>query len=96
MSPEVAGIVGLVVMLVLILLRMWIGISMLVVGFVGYVFLRGYGAAAGMVTTIAFGQATMYTLTTVPLFIFMGQIIFNANIGRDLYSAAYRWMGHFR
>ena len=96
MSPEVWGIIGLVVMLVLILLRMWIGISMLVVGFVGYWVLRGYDAAAGMVTTIAFGQATMYTLTTVPLFIFMGQIIFNANIGRDLYDFAYKWMGHFR
>jgi len=96
MSPEVWGIIGLVVMLVLILLRMWIGITMLLVGFVGYWILRGYGPATGMVTTIAFGQATMYTLTTVPLFIFMGQIIFNSNIGRDLYNAAYRWMGHLR
>ena len=96
MSPETWGIIGLVLMLVLILLRMWIGITMLLVGFLGYWILRDYGAATGMVTTIAFGQATMYTLTTVPLFIFMGQIIFNANIGRDLYTAAYRWIGHFR
>lgn len=90
------GGIGLALMLVLILLRMWIGISMLLVGFAGYALLKGYEAAAGIVTTIAFGQVTMYTLTTVPLFIFMGQIIFNANIGRDLYTAAYRWMGHFR
>lgn len=96
MSPEVWGIIGLLAMLALILLRMWIGIAMLLVGFVGYWVLRGYDAAAGMVTTITFGQATMYTLTTVPLFIFMGQIIFSANIGRDLYNAAYRWMGHLR
>jgi tripartite ATP-independent transporter DctM subunit len=96
MSPEVIGGIGLVVMLVLILLRMWIGIAMLLVGFVGYWVLRGYEPAAGVVVTIGFGQATMYTLTTVPLFIFMGQIIFSADIGRDLYNAAYRWMGHLR
>jgi tripartite ATP-independent transporter DctM subunit len=96
MSPELIGGIGLVLMLVLILLRMWIGISMLLVGFVGYWVLRGYEPAAGMVATIGFGQATMYTLTTVPLFIFMGQIIFSADIGRDLYNAAYRWMGHLR
>jgi len=96
MSPELIGAIGLVIMLALIFLRMWIGIAMLVVGFAGYVILRGYEPAAGMVATVAFGQATMYSLTTVPLFIFMGQIIFNANIGRDLYVAAYRWLGHRR
>lgn len=96
MSPEVLGGIGLVVMLILVLLRMWIGIAMLLIGFVGFVIIRDYNAAAGMVNTIAFGQATTYTLTTIPLFIFMGQIIFNADIGRDLYTAAYRWMGHMR
>lgn len=96
MSPEIIGGIGLVVMLILILLKTWIGISMLVVGFVGYWILKGYEPAAGMVATVAFGQVTMYTLTTVPLFIFMGQIIFSADIGHDLYHAAYRWLGHRR
>lgn len=96
MSPETIGVICLVVMLVLMLLKMWIGIAMLVAGFVGYMILKGYGPAAGMVATVAYGQVTMYTLTTVPLFIFMGQIIFNADIGRDLYYAAYRWLGHRR
>ncbi len=96
MSPEIWGGIGLVVMLALILLRMWIGITMLLVGFVGYWILRDYHAATGMVATVAFGQVTTYALTTIPLFIFMGQIIFNANIGRDLYTAAYRWIGQFR
>lgn len=96
MSPEWIGAIGLAVMLLFILLRMWIGIAMLVVGFVGFWILKGYEPAAAMVATIAFGQVTTYTLTTIPLFIFMGQIIFSADIGRDLYNAAYRWLGHRR
>lgn len=96
MSPEVIGGIGLAVMLLLIFLKMWIGIAMLVVGFVGFWVLKGYEPAAAMVATIAYGQVTMYTLTTIPLFIFMGQIIFSADIGRDLYYAAYRWLGQFR
>ncbi len=36
MSPEVIGAIGLVVMLVLIFLKMWIGIAMLLSGFVGF------------------------------------------------------------
>jgi tripartite ATP-independent transporter DctM subunit len=96
MSPEVVGAIGLAVMLLLILLKMWIGIAMLAVGFVGFWVLKGYEPAAAMVSTVAFGQVTMYTLTTIPLFIFMGQIIFGADIGRDLYFAAYRWLGQFR
>jgi C4-dicarboxylate transporter DctM subunit len=32
----------------------------------------------------------------VPLFVFMGQILFYAGISRKLYDAAYAWLGHFK
>jgi C4-dicarboxylate transporter, DctM subunit len=35
-----------------------------------------------------------YSLTTIPLFILMGQIAFNSGISSKLYASAYRFLGH--
>ena len=39
MSPELAGIIGIILLLVLFALRMSVGLSMLAVGFLGYAYL---------------------------------------------------------
>ena len=41
MSPELAGAIGLLIMVILILMRMWIAAAMAIVGFVGYIYLHG-------------------------------------------------------
>ena len=41
MSPEIIGVIGLVVMVVLMFARMWIGAAMALVGFVGYAIIMG-------------------------------------------------------
>ena len=92
----IIGVVGVVAMITLLLMRMWIGIAMLLVGFVGYAVLRHFSGAMSLIEIVPFSQASFYTLTTVPLFIFMGQMLLEAGIGRDLYDAAYKWLGHIR
>ena len=92
----IIGVVGVVVMIALLLMRMWIGAAMLLVGFVGYAVLRHFSGGIALIEIVPFSQATFYTLTTVPLFIFMGQMLLEAGIGRDLYDAAYKWLGHIR
>ncbi len=37
-----------------------------------------------------------YDLTTIPLFILMGQLGFNSGISKRLYDAGYRFLGHVR
>ena len=37
-----------------------------------------------------------YGLTTIPLFILMGQFAFNAGISRKLYDTAYKFLGNIR
>lgn len=92
----ILGLIGVVVMIVLLFLRMWIGVAMLLVGFVGYIFLKHFWGAVGVIQLVPLDQATFYTLTTIPLFIFMGQILTDSNIGKELYDAAYAWVGHVR
>jgi C4-dicarboxylate transporter DctM subunit len=92
----ILGGIGVLAMLALLFMRMWIGVAMTVVGFVGYIVLRHFYGAVGVISLIPFSQATFYTLTTIPLFIFMGQILMDSNIGEDLYKMAYAWIGHIR
>ena len=37
-----------------------------------------------------------YGLTVIPLFIFLGYLAFNSGIAGRLYTAAYKWFGHWR
>ena len=92
----IIGVVGVVLMITLLLMRMWIGVAMMLVGFVGYAVLRHFYGGMSLIEIVSFSQASFYTLTTVPLFIFMGQMLLEAGIGRDLYDVAYKWLGHVR
>jgi hypothetical protein len=41
-----------------------------------------------------FDVFSSYGFTVIPLFVLMGQVAFNAGIARQLYQAAYRFIGH--
>ena len=94
MSHELLGGIGLVVLVILIMLRMWIGAAMAFVGFMGYALIMGFKPAYAVISQIPYTTVANYTLTTVPLFILMGEILAQTQIGTDLYEAAYKWVGH--
>ncbi|RJR40093.1 MAG: TRAP transporter large permease [Desulfobacteraceae bacterium] len=96
MSPETAGIVGLVALILLLFLRMWIGAAMATVGFLGYAYIMGIQAAFGVVAQIPFTTVAYYPMSTIPLFILMGVLILNSGVGTSLYDTAYKWIGQFR
>ncbi len=96
MSPEILGVIGLVLLIVLILFRMWIGAAMALVGFVGYALVVGLEPAFAVVAQIPYSTVADYTISTAPLFIYMGVILTYTNIGKDLYEAMYAWIGHLK
>jgi C4-dicarboxylate transporter DctM subunit len=96
MSPEIIGLIGLLIMIALLFLGMWIGAAMAMVGFLGYVFIMGFEPAFGVVAQIPFTTMASYVLTTVPLFILMGSFIANTRVGKDLFDTAYSWIGQLR
>ena len=96
MSPEIIGVIGLGVLVVLLFARMWIGAAMAMVGFLGYAYIMGINPAFAVISQIPFSTISWYPMTTVPLYIFMGVVLFQSQVGKDLYDTAYTLVGQLR
>ena len=90
------GIIMTVVLAVLIVLKFPVGFGFLLVGFWGYVALRGFDSAYTLLASRVFGGTSSYLLTVVPLFVLMGELAFASGIGESLFKAGRAWLGHFR
>ncbi len=91
-----ATLIAMAVMLALIALEVPIAVAMLVTGVVGCLTVLGWSPTLFMVGETAFSTVNNYSLTVVPLFILMGNLINEADISRELYRATYRFVGHLR
>lgn len=96
MSPELVGIIGTLLLLVLFAFRMSVGLSMLLVGFLGYSYLVSTQAGLSKLGVDPFATASFYSLSVIPLFVLMGMFLSYGGLGRDLYRAVDTWMGHLR
>ncbi|MBN1459247.1 MAG: TRAP transporter large permease [Armatimonadetes bacterium] len=94
MSPTLTGLFFLIALLVLVFLRLPIGFSMALVGFVGFAWLSSFDAAAYMAGMEPFATASNYSWGAIALFILMGQFAFRSGIVERLYGAVDRWLGH--
>src|SRR6266487_1354229 len=92
------ALVGLAFMMVLALLRIPIAVSMGVIGFLGVAYLRdwNFAPALAMVETKVYETGRNYTLSVVPLFILMGNLVTRAGMSQELFRAAYTCIGHLR
>jgi len=96
MSPEIVGLIGVLIMLFLLGTGMWIGLAMGIVGFLGVLSIRGLEPALNMAGAIPYENIAFYTLSVMPMFVLMGLIISQTGIGSDLYYSAHRCIGQFR
>jgi tripartite ATP-independent transporter DctM subunit len=96
MSPEVVGIIGVLVLLLLFFLNMQVGLSMLLVGFVGYIYLTTFPAGLAVIGTVPYSTASMYSLSVIPLFIVMGMFLSYGGLGSDLFRAVDAWARQIR
>jgi tripartite ATP-independent transporter DctM subunit len=90
------GLTGIAVLLFLMALRMPIGVAMLLVGIVGFGILNGWHAALAALGTYPYQYAAVYDFAVIPLFVLMGNLGSVSGMARDLYTAAYAWVGHVR
>jgi len=96
MSALTIGIIMVVVLVALIVLKFPIGFSFLIVGFWGYVALRGFDSAFALLASKVFSGTAHYLFTVVPLFILMGEFALVAGIGEGLFRAGRAWLGQVR
>ncbi|MBN2041995.1 MAG: TRAP transporter large permease [Spirochaetes bacterium] len=96
MSSEMIGVIGIICLFIFLAMRMYIGMAMMVVGFVGTIFLLGPNPALDLLGLLPMCECKAYTLSVIPLFILMGQFAFISGISTDIYKTFYNWMGHMR
>jgi len=93
---DAIGLLGIGVLLLLMALRMPIGIAMLLVGIVGFAILNGVPAALAALGSFPYQYAAVYDFSVIPLFVLMGNLGAVSGMARELYAAAYSWIGHVR
>ena len=96
MSPGIAGVIGIGALFVLLFSGIPVGFILAILGFVGFSYLTSFGAGANLIAKDFFANFSAYSLTVIPMFIFMGQIAFYSGNSRRLYDFAYKMVGHQR
>jgi tripartite ATP-independent transporter DctM subunit len=94
MSPTLIGIMGIVLMVVIFMTQMPVAYVMAMVGFLGFTIMSSINGGLNLLAKDFYEVYSSYGLTTIPLFILMGQLAFNAGISSKLYASAYRFLGH--
>ena len=88
------GVLGIVALFVLLSLKLYIGIAMALVGFLGFSYLSGMSTGLSLFGMVPYGTGSFYTFSVIPLFVLMGQFAYHSGMSRDIYEAVYKWVGH--
>lgn len=96
MSAFTIGLVGIAVLFALLALRTPVGFAMAAVGLAGITILQNERAALATFSTETFELALKLDLIIIPFFVLMGNLAGVSGLSRNLYDAAYAWIGHRR
>lgn len=86
------GLFGIVSVIVLVLLRLPIAVALGIVSFFGFWAMLGSGAAFGLLTAVPYDFAAHWTLSSIPMFLLMGYVCYQADITRGIFKAARIWL----
>ncbi|MBI3369495.1 MAG: TRAP transporter large permease subunit, partial [Burkholderiales bacterium] len=90
------ALLGFGAVFILALLRMPLAFAMGAVGYIGLGMLRGWGPTALSASQVVYETGFAYTLSVVPLFILMGNLVARAGLAHELFHAAFAFVGHKR
>ena len=87
-------IAGLLLLLLIALLAggVWVAIALLICGFVGMHFGAGDIPAGSVLATTIWGNAASWTLAALPLFIWMGEILFRTRLSEEMFRGLAPWL----
>lgn len=97
LSGPIVGVYGILCMfLVLFLLRIPVGFTMALIGFLGFSYVAGFNAALSMIGMDMWNIFSNYGLTVIPMFILVGEFAHYGGYNDTLYFTTYKWFGHYR
>jgi len=82
----------IVVLFALLGSGIWVAVSLLAVGFVGMELFTDAPVGQVLATTV-WGASNSWALAALPMFIWMGEILFRSRLSEDLFSGLAPWMG---
>jgi len=91
MTEAYATIVFLFVLFTLLGSSIWIGLALMGVAWVGMEMFTLRPAGDAMITTI-WTSSSSWTLTALPLFIWMGEILYRTRLSQDMFRGLAPWM----
>ena len=86
----IESIIGIAALFGLVVLRVPIAFAMVVVGTVGYAALRSWDSAFRLAGNAAFDVPLSFTLSVIPLFILMGNLLTLSGVSDALFLTAHR------
>ncbi len=92
----IVALIGFAAVLLLAFMRMPLGIALGLVGVIGFGELSGYRAAMSNASRLVIDAGQSYGLSVVPLFILMGLMVERGGMAKELYRAAFSFLGHRR
>ena len=97
MTPEIhIALTGILLLFVLLAASMPVGFAMALVGTAGFALVVNPHAALAILAVDFYDTFSSYSLTVIPLFVFMGQVAFHSRLSRDLFDSAHAWLGSLR
>jgi tripartite ATP-independent transporter DctM subunit len=82
----------LLVLAVLLAAGVWIAISLLATGWVGMLFVEGVPSPGYVLATKIWGNAASWELAALPLFIWMGEILFRTRLSEEMFRGLAPWL----
>lgn len=92
MSDVAIGFTGIAILFLLILMRLPIGMVLIAVSFVGIWAVVGLDIAMSSLGIIPYNFASSWTLSSVPLFLFLGFICYHTQLTQGMFRAARAWL----
>lgn len=96
MTPTTVAVISVGLLVFLFLLRMPVAYVMAVVGFVGFAYVASVQGALSLVARDFWALFSSYSLSVIPMFIFMGSIAYYSGMSGRLFDVAYKFYGHLR
>ncbi len=93
MSELLLTVIFIVVLFALLGSGIWVGLSLIGVALVGMELFTSRPPGDAMATTI-WSTASSWTLTALPLFIWMGEILFRTKLSENLFKGLAPWMNN--
>ena len=94
MDVSVIGLIVAVIMLVLLASGVWVAVTLMSVGLISML-MFSHAPAATIQSTVIWGQSSSWALTALPLFIWMGEILYRTRLAKDMFEGLTPWLAGF-